>query len=92
MTKKEWGYLGNGTNVKFVFSLGKEDVENVAEGEVYASSKASVEAKIANNPYTGINSVKVIDKDGNYLPFSSTAFGIDIDFASKKYTTSTTTT
>ena len=55
---EEWGFLGNGTNVKFDLSLGKEDVENVAEGEVYASIKASLEAKIANNPYTGDAEVK----------------------------------
>ena len=84
---KEWGFLGNGTNVKFDLSLGKEDVENVAEGEVYASIKASVEAKLANNPYKGSSSVDVV-KDGNYLPFST--FGVDIDFAGNKYTTTTT--
>ena len=60
---KEWGFLGNGTNVKFDLSLGKEDVENVAEGEVYASIKASLEAKIANNPYTGEAKVIVQDKN-----------------------------
>ena len=55
---KEYGFFGNGTNVKFDLSLGKEDAEKVAEGEVYASIKASLEAKIANNPYTGDSSVK----------------------------------
>ena len=66
---KEWGFLGNGTNVKFDLSLGKEDVENVAEGEVYASIKASFEAKIANNPYTGDDKVKPTEE-------SSTLFGV----------------
>ena len=58
LQNKEYGFFGNGTNVKFDLSLGKEDAEKVAEGEVYASIKASLEAKIANNPYTGDSSVK----------------------------------
>ena len=58
---KEWGFLGNGTNVKFDLSLGKEDIENVAEGEVYASIKAYFEAKIANNPYKEAAEVKDYD-------------------------------
>ncbi|MDD7255600.1 hypothetical protein, partial [Bullifex porci] len=67
LDKEEWGFLGNGTNVKFDLSLGKEDVANVAEGEVYASIKASLEAKIANNPYSGSSSIDVIDGDGEFL-------------------------
>ena len=60
LDKEEWGFFGNGTKVKFDLSLGKEDVENVAEGEVYASIKASIEAKIANNPYTGDDKIVVV--------------------------------
>ena len=57
LQNKEYGFFKNGTNVKFDLSLGKEDAEKVAEGEVYASIKASLEAKIANNPYTGADKV-----------------------------------
>ena len=35
LDKEEWGFLGNGTNVKYNLFIGKEDVENVAKGEVY---------------------------------------------------------
>lgn len=51
LEKKEWRFLEKGTNLKFDLSLGKEDVENIVEGEVYASIKASFEAKITNDPY-----------------------------------------
>ena len=63
LQNKEYGFFKNGTNVKFDVSLGKEDAEKVAEGEVYASIKASLEAKIANNPYTGNDKIVVVKDD-----------------------------
>ena len=42
----EYGFIGNSTNVKFDVELATENVENVSEGDIYASVKASFGLKL----------------------------------------------
>ena len=53
LDKEEWGFLSNGTNVKFNLSLGNENVEKAAEGDIYASIKAEFEARVMNDSFSG---------------------------------------
>ena len=59
----EYGFIGNSTNVKFDVELATENVENVSEGDIYASVKASFGLKLMSDedgiadgdPVVGIN-------------------------------------
>ena len=59
----DWGFIGNSTNVKFDVELATENVENVSEGDIYASVKASFGLKLMSDedgiadgdPVVGIN-------------------------------------
>ena len=59
----EYGFIGNSTNVKFDVELATENVENVSEGDIYASVKASFGLKLMSDedgitdgdPVLGIN-------------------------------------
>ena len=45
----EYGFIGNSTNVKFDVELATENVENVSEGDIYASVKASFGLKLMSD-------------------------------------------
>ena len=45
----DWGFIGNSTNVKFDVELATENVENVSEGDIYASVKASFGLKLMSD-------------------------------------------
>ena len=45
----DWGFIGNSTSVKFDVELATENVENVSEGDIYASVKASFGLKLMSN-------------------------------------------
>ncbi len=52
---KEYGFFSNGTNAKFDIDLSNSTAEKVAEGEVYASIKATLDLKFMSDPYRGVS-------------------------------------
>ena len=65
LQNKEYGFFENGTNVKLNLELGTQVAEEAGEGDVYASIKATLEARVMNDPYRG---------DGNVVPYDKNAY------------------
>ena len=80
----DWGFIGNSTNVKFDVELATENVENVSEGDIYASVKASFGLKLMSDE-DGIGpDGDPLDLNVGSLSDGSLGFGIIADITEAK--------